>query len=137
MIIDNDPHREFLFEFADYQLAYEKGRGLTGMKSIPDPAGVINPPVKDEVGLPFLVEKAQVCPNGTPPPCPEAVSAADPGTMSVNYRNEPVPMRVRDPFTNTCAAGAPVICRRFTSQTSRAPIRTSTCSRFYPALTKE
>ena len=57
MIIDNDPHREFLFEFADYQLAYEKGRVVDGNgKAIPDPAGVINPPVKDEVGLPFLVE---------------------------------------------------------------------------------
>ena len=40
-----------------------------------------------------------------PLPCPEAVSAADPGTMSVNYRNEPVALRAQDPATNTQAAG--------------------------------
>ena len=67
---------------------------------------MINPPVKNEVGLPFIVENAVICPGGVPLPCPEAISAADPGTMSVNYRNEPVPLRVRDPNTNTQASGA-------------------------------
>src|SRR6185369_5296707 len=39
--------------------------------------------------------------------CPEAISAADQGSMVVNYRNEPVPFRVRNPNTNTQASGAP------------------------------
>ncbi len=138
MIIDSDPHREFLFEFADFQLAYAKGRGVDGNgKPIPDPGGVINPPVKDEVGLPFLVENAQICPNGTPPPCPEAVSAADPGTMSVNYRNEPVPMRVRDPYTNTQALGAPGdLSKVYKSNITRADPDFNVQPTFYPALTK-
>ena len=36
---------------------------------------------------------------------PEAVSAADPGTMTVNYRNEPVALRAQDPSNNQQAAG--------------------------------
>ena len=141
MIVETDPsltHREFLFEFADYQLAYEEGRGVDANgKPIPDPGGVINPPVKKEVGLPFLVEKPQICPNGTFPPCPEAISAADPGTMSVNYRNEPVPLRVRNPFTNTQAAGAPGdLSKVYKSNITRADPQFNVQPTFYPALTK-
>jgi len=138
MIIDFDPHREFMFEFADYQLAYEKGRGVgANGKPIPDPAGVINPPVKDEVGLPFLVENPKICPNGTTPPCPEAISAADPGTMSVNYRNEPVPLRVRDPGTNAQASGAPGdLSKVYKSNITRADPDFNVQPGFYPALTK-
>jgi hypothetical protein len=141
MIVETDPsltHREFLFEFADFQLAYAEGRGVDANgKPIPDPGGVINPPVKDEVGLPFLVENAPVCPNGTFPPCPEAVSAADPGTMSVNYRNEPVPMRVRNPVTNTQAAGAPGdLSKVYKSNITRADPDFNVQPTFYPALTK-
>ncbi|HKU76602.1 MAG TPA: hypothetical protein VJR02_22010 [Pyrinomonadaceae bacterium] len=141
MIIETNPslsHREFLFEFADYQLAYEEGRGIDAKGNpIPDPKGVINAPVKDEVGLPFLVENAQVCPNGTPPPCPEAISAADPGTMSVNYRNEPVPMRVRNPVTNTQASGAAGdLSKVYKSNITRADPQFNVQPTFYPALTK-
>jgi hypothetical protein len=90
-----DSYREFLLEFSDFQLAYTaEGKP-------------VNPPVKDEVGLPYIVRAATVCPGGAPLPCPEAVSAADVGTMSVNYRNEPIPLRVRNPGTNTQAAGEP------------------------------
>ena len=141
MIIETDPslsHREFLFEFADYQLAYEAGRGIDANGNpIPDPGGVINPPVKNEVGLPFLVENAQVCPNGTLPPCPEAISAADPGTMSVNYRNEPVPLRVRNPGTNTQASGAAGdLSKVYKSNITRADPQFNVQPTFYPALTK-
>ena len=50
----------------------------------------INPPGKDEVGLPYLLRPPFVrnggppgeCPNGIDvPPCPEIISADDPGTM--------------------------------------------------------
>jgi hypothetical protein len=81
-------HREFLFEFADFQLAYQAGAGIgADGKPIADPVRVINPPIKAEVGLPFIVENGLVCPGGVPAPCPEAISAADVGTFSVNYRN--------------------------------------------------
>ena len=95
----DESYREFLLEFSDFQLAYKKGGGGTAAHPVPDPANVINPPAKKEIGLPFLVEPAPRCPQtGFEPPCPEAVSAADPGTMVVNYRNEPIPHRiVNDP----------------------------------------
>jgi hypothetical protein len=140
-IIEKDPsqsHREFLFEFADFQLAYEAGAGVDANgKPIADPKGVINPPVKDEIGLPFILENAVVCPGGVPAPCPEAISAADPGTMSVNYRNEPVPMRVRDPNTNTQAAGAAGdLSKVYKSNILRADPAFNVQPGFYPALTK-
>ena len=82
-------YREFLLNFADFQLAYNANGG-----AFPDPANAINPPGRKEVGLPFLFAKPDDCPNGDPPPCAEAVSADDPGTFSVNYRNEPLAYRV-------------------------------------------
>ncbi|HEU4837663.1 MAG TPA: hypothetical protein VFS90_24750 [Pyrinomonadaceae bacterium] len=141
MIIEKDAsqtHREFLFEFADFQLAYEAGAGVDANgHPIPDPKGVINPPVKDEVGLPFIVENAAICPGGVPLPCPEAISAADPGTMSVNYRNEPVPLRVRDPNTNTQTAGAAGdLSKVYKSNITRADPRFNVQPTFYRDLTK-
>ncbi|HEX8148785.1 MAG TPA: hypothetical protein VF591_16505 [Pyrinomonadaceae bacterium] len=132
-------YREFLLEFADYQLAYEAGGGIDGVgKPVPDPARAIAPPVKDEVGLPFIVQKPQVCPGGVPLPCPEAVSAADPGTMSVNYRNEPVALRVRDPQTNTQAAGeAGDLSHVYRSDVVRSDARLNSQPTFYPALTPD
>ena len=140
-IVEKDPslsHREFLFEFADYQLAYEAGAGVDAKGNpIADPKGVINPPIINEVGLPFIVENGVVCPGGVPAPCPEAISAADPGTMSVNYRNEPVPMRVRDPNTNTQAAGAAGdLSKVYKSNVWRADPQFNVQPWFYPALTK-
>ncbi|HEX8720343.1 MAG TPA: hypothetical protein VF736_06865, partial [Pyrinomonadaceae bacterium] len=130
-------YREFLLEFADYQLAYEAGGGIDANgKAVPDPARAIAPPVKDEVGLPYLVRKAPQCPGGVPLPCPEAVSAADPGTMSVNYRNEPVALRVRDPKSNTQANGIPGdLSHVYRSNVNRADARFNVQPTFYPALT--
>ncbi len=132
-------YREFLFEFADYQLAYEAGGGIDAAgKAVPDPARAISPPVKNEAGLPYLVQKAKECPGGVPLPCPEAVSAADPGTMSVNYRNEPVALRVRNPATNTQAAGeAGDLSHVYRSLTNRADSRLNTQPTFYPFLTRD
>ncbi|HEU4769771.1 MAG TPA: hypothetical protein VFS77_20555, partial [Pyrinomonadaceae bacterium] len=140
-IIELDPslsHREFLFEFADYQLAYQAGAGVDANgKPIADPVGVIGPPIVNEIGLPFIVENGMVCPGGVPAPCPEAVSAADPGTMSVNYRNEPVPLRVRDPNTNTQASGAAGdLSKVYKSNILRADPQFNVQPTFYPALTK-
>jgi hypothetical protein len=130
-------YREFLLEFADYQLAYQAGGGIDAAgKAIPDPQRVIAPPVKNEIGLPFIVEAAQQCPGGVPLPCPEAVSSMDPGTMSVNYRNEPVALRLRDPNTNTQASGeAGDLSHVYRSNVVRADARLNTQPNFYPALT--
>jgi len=84
--------REFVLEFADFQQAY------WGKKPV-------NPAGKREILLSTnndLIERH--CPNGEPT-CPELVSADDSGTMVVNYRNEPLALRVRDPLTNGQAAG--------------------------------
>jgi hypothetical protein len=130
-------HREFLFEFADFQLAYQAGAGIgANGKPIADPQRVINPPILAEVGLPFIVENGMVCPGGVPAPCPEAISAADQGTMSVNYRNEPVPLRVRNPATNTQASGAAGdLSKVYKSNITRADPQFNVQPNFYPPLT--
>lgn len=104
-----DSYREYLLEFADFHLAYYKGGGIgPGGLAIADPQNAINPPAKQEADLPINLEKIPLgrpCPDGTAsPPCPEAISAADPGTMTVNYRNEPIALRVFDPTTRGQAA---------------------------------
>lgn len=119
-------YREFLLEFADFQLAHD------GEKPI-------NPPAKNEVGLPFLLEPADKCPfSNFAPPCPEAIAAADVGTMSVNYRNEPVALRVRNPGTNTQAAGlAGDLSHVYRSNVLRADQRFNIQPNFYPPLTAD
>lgn len=139
-IIETTPslsHREFLFEFADFQLAYQEGAGIgPNGQPIADPQRVINPPIKDEVGLPFIVENGLVCPGNVPAPCPEAISAADPGTFSVNYRNEPVPLRVRNPNTNTQASGAAGdLSKVYKSNITRSDPDFNVQPTFYPPLT--
>ncbi len=59
----------------------------------------VNPPVKAMAAGPFpdLLAFPATCPGGAPRPCPEAISADDPGFLVVNYRNEPVGFRVYDP----------------------------------------
>jgi hypothetical protein len=89
------------------------------------------------VGLPFLVENGVVCPGNVPAPCPEAISAADQGTMSVNYRNEPVPLRVRNPFTNTQASGtAGDLSKVYKSNITRSDPEFNVQPTFYLPLTK-
>ncbi len=96
-----DSYREFMFEFTDFSHAYEAGGGVDANGDpVPDPVKVINPPAKDEAGLPFLLLKKQVCPDGiNTPPCPEAISVSEPGTMVINYRNEPLALRVLNETT--------------------------------------
>jgi hypothetical protein len=137
-----DAYREFMIEFADFQHAYEAGGGGTEANPVPDPAKVVNPPAQVEVGLPFLRAKPDQCPGGVPLPCPEAISSADVGTMVVNYRNEPIPFRIRDPHTNTQAAGgAGELSGVFLSRTdlgfTRADARVNVQPNFYPPLTND
>ncbi|MBI5364580.1 MAG: copper oxidase [Planctomycetes bacterium] len=107
----SDSYREFLLEFADFQLAYRAGshpelpsgggpvfqRDWLGARVAGEgydrPAYVINPP------------KIDAHAGGAPGTAPEAISAADVGTMTVNYRNEPLALRVHDPVTDGQAQG--------------------------------
>jgi len=121
----NESYREFLLEFADFQLAHRKD------------GTPVNPPAREAVGLPFLLETAPQCPGGVPRPCPEAISADDPGTMTVNYRNEPIALRVRDPQTNSQAAGdAGDLSKAFLSNVVRKDPDFNKQPDFYPPLTR-
>ncbi len=116
-----ESHREFYFEFADFQHAYLPGGGQPNLVSNEDPVNpqeivsyadfpnAVNPsmrevpaPSPNEADLFFF---PPVCPGGVPRPCPEAISADDPGTYVMNYRNEPIGSRVYDPATRAQAAG--------------------------------
>ncbi|HBL29348.1 MAG TPA: hypothetical protein DD490_21155, partial [Acidobacteria bacterium] len=116
-------YREFMFEYADFQPAYAPGSPVCPVKqgdlvTWADPARAVNPAGRRLIGPPKLYEKPRVCPrnandpDGTLlaektalPPCPEAVAADDSGMVVVNYRNEPLALRIRDPKTGGQAAG--------------------------------
>jgi hypothetical protein len=120
----SNSYREFLLAFSDFQLAYTAD------------GNPVNPPARKEVGLPKLVQAAPECPGGVSLPCPEAISSEDPGTMSLNYRNEPVALRIRDPLTNTQAAGeAGDLSHVFRSNVARADAAFNTQPTFSPPLT--
>ena len=125
-------HREFYLEFADFAHAYTRGGGAlhtddnldgegTQIPSYADPTNVINPSVKvPAASTPDLFDITATCPNGTPRPCPEAISADDVGTVVVNYRNEPIAQRVYDPDTKAQAEGpAGDLSLAFQSRTDR------------------
>ncbi|HEX5870736.1 MAG TPA: multicopper oxidase domain-containing protein, partial [Longimicrobium sp.] len=86
-------YREFNLQLADFSLAYTNAQGI-GVYGA-NPAAAVNPPGKFETNITDLVRPpvAGTCPNGTAAPCPELISADDPGTMLVNYRNEPLALR--------------------------------------------
>jgi hypothetical protein len=80
---DQSPsYREFNLALADFALVYDKNL-------MP-----INPPHRKEVGLPDILMPPEF-------PKPESISADDPGTGLLNYRNEPIPNRIADPMTKT------------------------------------
>lgn len=108
----NDSYREFFLEYSDFQHAYEAGVYVgAGPDGKPDPAAypatadtfryAINPPGRKAAGPVF--PDLQVTANGgqlpgcPQRPCPQAVSGDDPGVYVVNYRNEPIGLRVYDP----------------------------------------
>ncbi|HEX8439677.1 hypothetical protein, partial [Archangium sp.] len=105
----NDSYREFWFQAADFQHAYEAGVYVgAGPDGLPAPGlaptastfrRAIAPPHRLQVNpvFPDLYVNASVCPGGAPRPCPQAISVDDPGMFVLNYRNEPVALRVYDP----------------------------------------
>ena len=167
-------YREFMLEYQDMQLAYNKNMTVSGTAS-PKPVArtitdgvsgvtttgyfdpnigrpwVINPPARDEVPLApgvaggtVLTVPALQCPttNATivAPPCPEAIAADDPGMMTVNYRAEPLALRVAD--RDPSRPGSPVqatgdagdLAMAFSSNVTRAIPELNSQPGFYPPL---
>ncbi len=113
-----DTYREFLIEFQDFNLAY------WGTQPV-------NPPDREEVCLPFLVE-------ANPLLRPEGISNEDPGTMSVNYRNEPIALRIRNPQSNQQAPGvAGDLAHAYRSNVTRADPDFNVQPNFYRPLTND
>jgi hypothetical protein len=76
-------YREFMLEIGDFAIVYT-----------PAPANIpVNPPnhkdvpLPEAIGFPVLLDPSQN-------PTPESISANDPGTQVINYRNEPLPLRI-------------------------------------------
>lgn len=85
-------YREFMLEVADFAIVYTAENKSREQSNIP-----INPPNRKEADD---VETAIQNPDKYNPakePQPEAISAADPGTQVINYRNEPIPLRIAKP----------------------------------------
>jgi hypothetical protein len=147
---NENSHREFYLEYADFQHAYQAGGGkLTTTDNgagvqIPTYADFPNainpsfrqaPPTGRENDLYLFPNQ---CPDGSPRPCAEAISADDVGTFVVNYRNESIGLRVFDPATRTQTAGdAGDLSRAMESRTDRAIAALNVQPGFYPPLTKD
>ncbi|MFQ5433327.1 MAG: Ig-like domain-containing protein [Anaerolineae bacterium] len=134
--------REFYLESSDFVMAYDAGRGIDGNGNpIPDFTGAINPPIRDVPpnqldGDIFFFPP--FCPNGLPRPCAEAIAADDPGTYTVNYRNEPVGMRVYDPNAGAHSHGtAGDLANAFSSTIVRDNPAMNVQPNVYPALTSD
>ncbi|WP_349618497.1 manganese-oxidizing multicopper oxidase MnxG [Azotobacter salinestris] len=107
----NDSFREFFLEYSDFQHAYEAGVYVgAGPDGVPNPSAypataetfrhAINPPVRRNAAtlLESVVEVAGGQVPGCPArPCPQAISVDDPGIFVVNYRHEPLGLRIYDP----------------------------------------
>lgn len=107
----NDSFREFFMEYSDFQHAYEAGVYVgAGPDGVPNPTAypatansfryAVNPPMRKNSArlLESMVEVAGGQVIGCPTrPCPQAISADDPGIFVVNYRHEPVGLRIFDP----------------------------------------
>ncbi|MDT4809216.1 hypothetical protein FQZ97_420930 [compost metagenome] len=107
----NDSFREFFLEFSDFQHAYEAGVYVgAGPDGVPNPGAypvsadsfryAINPPGRENAGnlLESTVEVAGGQPIGcVARPCPQGISVDDPGIFVVNYRHEPLGLRIYDP----------------------------------------
>lgn len=77
-------HREFMLEIADFAIIYRAD-------DIPvNPPNFLEIPLPIAVGNPVLLDPSQ-------DPQPESISANDPGTQLINYRNEPIPLRIGIP----------------------------------------
>ena len=133
----NEPgYREFLLELSDFQLAYNETA-----TTFPSYDKAINQPARREEPLQpsgDLLYNARECPGGLWVPCPEAVSATDVGTMAVNYRHEPLALRVRNVSNNLQTSGASGdLSLAFSSTITRSEPRLNVQPAFYTPLTQD
>lgn len=117
------PYREFMFEFQDNQQAYLAG----SMGSITPYPDFEPTSTTDSAELKTYVDSFTVVVNTkytgwrqdsmaiTPPGHPELVTTGNRGTLSLNYRNSPLPIRV-SPGTN---ADATNLAYAFSSRVTR------------------
>lgn len=96
--------REFNLAFADFAIVY-----TSDLKKEDEPEGnrlrPVNPPSHGEGGVQSPVIPSRV-------PLPEGISTKDPGTQLINYRNEPIPLRIGEwkPFKSGDAVPSPWSC---------------------------
>jgi hypothetical protein len=151
-------YREFMLEFADFQPVYNDvdtaGRCPNPNPEIGwiNPAAAVNAPGRIEVAIntgaappqTWLWDRPVHCPVPDTPgphailpaPCPEAVAADDSGMSSVNYRTEPIAMRVNVPGTTLQAGGkAGDLSYAYQTRIDRANPAFNTQPSFYPPLT--
>jgi len=133
-----ESHREFYFEYTDFQHAYQPGvyvgadnqgfalvaydsTDANGDGFIDNPIVAADPDTfRDSIQPPFRLQAALVngfpvdiwdfpptCQGGVPRPCPEAISADDPGIYLINYRAESLAARIYDPNRLDCRDGRP------------------------------
>jgi hypothetical protein len=97
-----DSYREFVLEFQDLSLAYQKGSPQQPAP-YPQPAPMVITPTTKPWG--WADNANAINPASTPQKLattPTLISGqVTNGTMSVNYRNEPLPLRVNDPSGTT------------------------------------
>jgi manganese oxidase len=74
-------YREFMLEIGDFAIVYTPQ------------LQPVNPPNRVEQPPPFIVGSI-VLNDPSQKPFPEGISSADPGTQVINYRNEPIPLRI-------------------------------------------
>ena len=156
-----EAHREFYFEFADFQHAYEANGGalitqpnenLIGpsvtIPSYADFAAAINPSFRLPPANPAdIFVHPNWCPGPlgglvVPRPCPEAISADDPGTYALNFRNEPIGLRVFNGIVGPGAGQTPGMAGdlsfAYQSRTDRAiPELNTQPAGPYPPLTAD
>jgi manganese oxidase len=89
--------REYALAFADFSILYTKE-----IKDSSDPVAPgnrpVNPPNRVDHDLPQVTVHSSM-------PQPEAISAGDPGTQLLNYRNDPVALRISKRQTDKSIPG--------------------------------
>lgn len=82
--------REFGLNIADFAIVYTPREDLISR----EPGNIpVNPPNRAQHAPPFIVGSPDID-NPDRFPFPEAISSADPGTQLINYRQEPIPLRI-------------------------------------------
>jgi hypothetical protein len=121
---DLNTYREFSLALQDFQFAYlpgslSKPQTFTGTETLPG-GKTVSVTVKDSWADPTNAIEPAPTPSSASPPAPQIVSAGPTaGTLSFNYRNEPLPFRVAPPSIFTGATNATNLSYVFSSNIFR------------------